>query len=76
MTTKKGKAKITQGGEDVLLPGKFQCQCHAMAHKLINNCNPTFTMKYSILGINCGRIVCEQEGEGPCQTCGELVVAK
>ena len=37
-----------------LLPGKFQCQCHATEHNLINNC------------INCGRIVCEQEGEGQC----------
>jgi hypothetical protein len=48
------KVELVVGGDNILLPGKCICQCHAMIHKLINNC------------INCGRIVCEQEGEGPC----------
>ncbi len=26
--------------------------------------------------LNCGRIVCEAEGEGPCQTCGQEVYSK
>lgn len=37
------------------------CNCQAAKHKLINNC------------IQCGRIVCEQEGSGPCLFCGNLV---
>ncbi|KRX07087.1 hypothetical protein PPERSA_05251 [Pseudocohnilembus persalinus] len=55
---------IKQQEKGVLLEGKFQCECHGMLHKLINNC------------INCGRIVCEQEGEGECQTCGNKIVAR
>ena len=38
------------------------CTCQATRHKLINNC------------LSCGRIVCEQEGEGPCTFCGSLVL--
>jgi hypothetical protein len=38
------------------------CQCQCTRHKLINNC------------LSCGRIVCEQEGEGPCHFCGALVL--
>ncbi len=45
----------------VLLPGRHSCECLAQKHKLINNC------------ISCGRIVCEQEGSGPCLFCGSLV---
>lgn len=51
---------ITSSGE-LLLPGRHVCNCEATKHALINNC------------LNCGRIVCEQEGAGPCFTCGELV---
>ncbi|VDM33907.1 unnamed protein product [Hydatigera taeniaeformis] len=47
----------------VLLPGRHPCQCLAVRHRLIGNCT------------NCGRIVCEQEGSGPCYFCGELVVS-
>ncbi|BFZ02095.1 hypothetical protein BsWGS_05134 [Bradybaena similaris] len=43
------------------LPGRYVCDCQAAKHKLINNC------------INCGRIVCDQEGAGPCVFCGTLV---
>lgn len=38
------------------------CTCQATRHQLINNC------------LSCGRIVCEQEGEGPCNFCGSLVL--
>lgn len=53
-----------QEGQDklaVLLPGRHSCECLAQKHKLINNC------------VSCGRIVCEQEGSGPCLFCGSLV---
>lgn len=45
----------------VLLPGRHPCECQAHRHALINNC------------IRCGRIVCRQEGSGPCFTCNNLV---
>uniref|UniRef100_U5EU27 Putative regulation of transcription n=1 Tax=Corethrella appendiculata TaxID=1370023 RepID=U5EU27_9DIPT len=45
----------------ILLKGRLLCDCQATKHKLINNC------------IKCGRIVCEQEGSGPCMFCGNLV---
>ncbi|XP_021569417.1 activating signal cointegrator 1 isoform X2 [Carlito syrichta] len=54
----------TREGQDrlaVLLPGRHPCDCLGQKHKLINNC------------LNCGRIVCEQEGSGPCLFCGTLV---
>ena len=41
--------------------GRYKCDCLAAKHKLINNCT------------KCGRVVCEQEGSGPCIFCGELV---
>jgi len=47
--------------DTVTLPGRHPCQCLAQKHKLINNCD------------SCGRIVCEQEGAGPCMFCGNLV---
>lgn len=37
------------------------CHCQATQHALVNNC------------INCGKIVCEFEGEGPCLFCGSWV---
>lgn len=37
------------------------CLCMARVHNLVNNC------------VNCGRIICEQEGEGPCLFCGNPV---
>lgn len=48
-------------GDTVLLKGRRICDCQASEHKLINNC------------MGCGRIVCEQEGSGPCLFCGEPV---
>lgn len=40
---------------------RLKCDCMAQKHELINNC------------LNCGKIVCAQEGEGPCLYCGKLV---
>ena len=44
-----------------LLPTRNECDCMATKHSLINNC------------LICGRVVCEQEGEGPCYFCGNPV---
>ncbi|KAJ8280909.1 hypothetical protein GJAV_G00060850 [Gymnothorax javanicus] len=54
----------TKDGQEkltILLPGRHCCECLAQKHCLINNC------------MTCGRIVCEQEGSGPCLFCGTLV---
>lgn len=48
----------------VLVKGRKECDCMATTHKLINNC------------LTCGRIVCEQEGEGACFFCGNMVYTK
>lgn len=40
------------------------CDCQAQKHRLINNC------------LSCGRIVCEQEGAGPCLFCGTPVTGE
>ena len=66
-----GKTKFqplfTEGGTEarvaVLLPGRHPCQCLAVRHRLVSNCT------------NCGRIVCEQEGSGPCYFCGKMVLS-
>ena len=47
-----------------MLPGRHGCDCLATKHALINNCT------------SCGRIVCDQEGSGPCLFCGALVCTK
>ncbi|KAB0805283.1 hypothetical protein PPYR_02253 [Photinus pyralis] len=41
--------------------GRQPCNCEARDHPLINNC------------LKCGRIVCAQEGSGPCFFCDTLV---
>ncbi|XP_055693250.1 activating signal cointegrator 1 [Lutzomyia longipalpis] len=46
---------------EIMLRGRHLCNCQASKHKLINNC------------LSCGRIVCEQEGPGPCLFCGVAV---
>ncbi|KAG0470097.1 hypothetical protein HPP92_016797 [Vanilla planifolia] len=48
-------------GSVVFQQGK-PCSCQARRHRLISNC------------LSCGKIVCEQEGEGPCSFCGALVL--
>ncbi|GBP27265.1 Activating signal cointegrator 1 [Eumeta japonica] len=45
----------------ILIKGRHHCDCQASKHELINNC------------LQCGRIVCKQEGSGPCLFCGNLV---
>ncbi|XP_043677103.1 activating signal cointegrator 1 [Vespula pensylvanica] len=69
--TEKKKPKFvnlySQEGRDretVLLKGRHKCDCEARKHSLINNCT------------NCGRIVCFQEGSGPCFFCGTLVCSR
>ncbi|XP_076443607.1 activating signal cointegrator 1-like isoform X2 [Babylonia areolata] len=54
--SQQGKEKLV-----IKLPGRTQCECQALKHKLVNNC------------LSCGRVVCEQEGAGPCLFCGHLV---
>ncbi|GAA0144247.1 transcription cofactor [Lithospermum erythrorhizon] len=48
-------------GSYVFQQGK-PCSCQARRHRLVSNC------------LSCGKIVCEQEGEGPCSYCGSLVL--
>ena len=48
----------------VLLSGRHRCECQASKHTLVANC------------LHCGRVVCHQEGSGPCQFCGNLVVSR
>ncbi|XP_047316828.1 activating signal cointegrator 1 isoform X2 [Impatiens glandulifera] len=48
-------------GSIVFQKGK-PCSCQARSHRLVSNC------------LSCGKIVCEQEGEGPCHFCGALVL--
>ncbi|XP_050377634.1 uncharacterized protein C1A6.01c [Argentina anserina] len=48
-------------GSIVYQQGK-PCSCQARRHRLVSNC------------LSCGKIVCEQEGEGPCHFCGALVL--
>ncbi|KAL4228260.1 Activating signal cointegrator 1 [Mactra antiquata] len=54
-------SKEGQAKSIVLLAGRHVCECQAAKHNLINNCT------------KCGRIVCDQEGSGPCLYCGNLV---
>ncbi|GMR35219.1 hypothetical protein PMAYCL1PPCAC_05414, partial [Pristionchus mayeri] len=46
------------------LPGRHPCSCQARIHELVRNC------------LGCGKIVCTQEGSGPCFFCGTLVCTK
>lgn len=48
-------------GSFVFQQGK-PCSCQARRHRLVSNC------------LSCGKIICEQEGEGPCNFCGSLVL--
>lgn len=50
--------------DTVILKGRHRCNCQSFKHKLVNNC------------LQCGRIVCEQEGSGPCLFCGHLVCSE
>ncbi|PIO67573.1 hypothetical protein TELCIR_10669 [Teladorsagia circumcincta] len=44
--------------------GRHPCKCQARIHALVRNC------------MGCGKIVCVQEGSGPCFFCGNLVCTK
>ncbi|XP_059640396.1 uncharacterized protein LOC132282668 [Cornus florida] len=48
-------------GSIIFQQGK-PCSCQARRHRLVSNC------------LSCGKIVCEQEGEGPCSFCSALVL--
>ena len=50
--------------DTVMLSGRNVCECLASKHKLVNNC------------LSCGRIVCEQEGAGPCMFCNTMILSK
>jgi len=43
--------------ENITLPGQHRCECQAAKHPLIQNC------------LECGRVICAQEGPGPCIFC-------
>lgn len=62
---KKGQPKpVAKAIKDVgrfLVPGRQACYCQCTRHGLVNNC------------VACGKVVCEQEGEGPCLFCGAWV---
>jgi hypothetical protein len=54
--------KIIHGVQnEIILPQRIKCSCHGSRHLLLNNC------------LKCGRIVCAQEGAGPCLFCGNVV---
>ncbi|CAK9296253.1 unnamed protein product [Gordionus sp. m RMFG-2023] len=61
MTKKKYTDLYAENSHSILLPGRHPCECQASKHKLINNC------------MKCGRIVCVQEGSGPCHFCDNIV---
>lgn len=65
ISKKKKGAKVSledaAKGSVIYQKGK-PCSCQARRHKLVSNC------------LSCGKIVCEQEGEGPCNFCGALVL--
>ena len=44
--------------QNALRPGRHPCSCNARRHALIANC------------LSCGKVICEQEGAGPCLFCG------
>uniref|UniRef100_A0A7S4BLW2 ASCH domain-containing protein n=1 Tax=Chrysotila carterae TaxID=13221 RepID=A0A7S4BLW2_CHRCT len=63
----RGKAKRgvpVKAGKDLgslhsaLRPGRQVCYCNARRHALLHNC------------LSCGKVICEQEGEGACLFCG------
>jgi hypothetical protein len=61
-TTNRGrKVSLDTKNQSNLREGRILCGCMAKDHRLINNCTA------------CGKIACEQEGEGPCFFCGNPV---
>jgi hypothetical protein len=59
--SKEKTAPITSQGT-LLKPGRHECNCEGTKHAVLTNC------------LTCGKIVCEQEGYGPCHFCEQHVV--
>ncbi|EGG19593.1 hypothetical protein DFA_00171 [Cavenderia fasciculata] len=61
----KQKVKISSFSE-IQIDGTIgdTCECQATKHKLIGNC------------LNCGKVICEHEGNGPCKFCGTALNSK
>ena len=58
---KKGASVSVKGIEGLgraLLEGRHPCNCNARRHELLYNC------------LSCGKVICAQEGAGPCLFCG------
>eukprot|EP01118_Nematostelium_gracile_P015838 TRINITY_DN6420_c0_g1_i3.p1 TRINITY_DN6420_c0_g1~~TRINITY_DN6420_c0_g1_i3.p1 ORF type:complete len:666 (+),score=175.69 TRINITY_DN6420_c0_g1_i3:386-2383(+) len=55
---KVAKMKSKGKSEASPIPMGKPCDCMATEHSLIGNC------------LNCGKIICQQEGRGPCTYCG------
>ena len=53
-----GISDLLEDLDRVTVPGRRPCECQATRHDLVANC------------LSCGRVVCAQEGEGPCLYCG------
>ena len=51
-------AKGIEGLGRALREGRHPCDCNARRHELLCNC------------LSCGKVICAQEGEGPCLFCG------
>lgn len=68
--TPEGKKRVKYSKFDTsasaagLKKGRHPCECQAIEHELVNNCT------------NCGRIVCAQEGSGPCLYCDTMVLTR
>jgi len=57
-------SKDGREAEVVKLAGRHPCECQAVKHSLVSNC------------LGCGRVVCSQEGSGPCLFCATLVCTR
>lgn len=57
-STKKSSTQHSEMTAGLVKLGEHECGCFATAHKLRANC------------LNCGRIICEQEGVDSCYHCG------
>jgi hypothetical protein len=55
------KTALTSQGT-LLKPGRHACDCEGTKHACLTNC------------LTCGKIVCEQEGYGPCFYCQQHVI--
>ncbi|XP_071794721.1 activating signal cointegrator 1-like [Asterias amurensis] len=57
-------SKEGEARSEIHLTGRHWCECQAQKHSLVANC------------LKCGRVVCSQEGSGPCLFCGSMVCTK